>query len=62
MVLKNEILVEYASSKEMVADPLTKAATIESFKGHVRTVGVIEQLLYISNYLAKWEMLDCVAK
>ena len=42
MVLKNEILVEYASSKEMVADPLTKAAAAESFKGHVRTMGVIE--------------------
>ena len=32
VVLKNEILVEYASSKEMVAYPLTKAAAIESFK------------------------------
>ena len=42
MVLKNEILVEYASSKEMVADALTKAAAAESFKGHVRTMGVIE--------------------
>ena len=40
MVLKNEILVEYASSKEMVADLLTKAATAESFKGHVHTMGV----------------------
>ena len=42
VVLKNEILVEYASSKEIVADPLTKAAAAKSFKGHVRTMGVIE--------------------
>ena len=42
VVLKNKILVEYASSKEMVADPLTNAAAAESFKGHVRTMGVIE--------------------
>ena len=42
VVLKNEILVEYASSKEMVVDPLTKAAIVESFKGHVRTMVVIE--------------------
>ena len=42
MVQKNEILVEYASTKEMVVDPLTKAFATESFKGHVRTMGVIE--------------------
>ena len=42
VVLKNEILVEYASSKEMVADPLTKVVVAESFKGHVRSMGVIE--------------------
>ena len=42
VVLKNEILVENASSKEMVVDPLTKAAIVKSFKGHVRTMVVIE--------------------
>ena len=42
VVLKNEILVKYASTNEMVVNSLTKAFAIKSFKGHARTMGVIE--------------------
>ncbi|XP_075658960.1 uncharacterized protein LOC142628809 [Castanea sativa] len=40
--LEEELFPEYASSKEMAVNPLTKAIVAESFKGHVYTMGVSE--------------------
>jgi hypothetical protein len=40
IVEKCEIKVEFISSTEMVADPMTKGLPLDKFKGHVATMGL----------------------
>ena len=42
MVQKNKFIVKYVSSKEMIADPLTKAITSKIFKQHVLSTSIKE--------------------
>jgi hypothetical protein len=39
-VEKCEIKVEFISSIEMIADPMTKGLPLDKFKGHVATMGL----------------------
>ena len=40
MVAKKEVFVEHISTKNMLADPLTKPITRDPFHGHIKGLGL----------------------